>query len=207
MLANSRSFYPVVVPSEFAVGLEHLDSDLCWCGPIPSPAITVRRLCCIDESPGTRLLQRKRCFMSFKSGIYFVIFIIFGFVAGLLFLDDLATGAAEAADTPSKREIFLPVSVPERNHLRSIAILPITVEAKIADHVVVKIVGRVVVYDDSRTQRPADYMELYNNTGNLVAVRWFDRYGIERMAVDRGLLEDRDKLEGVLVIVLDGEAV
>jgi hypothetical protein len=51
---------------------------------------------------------------------------------------------------------------------------------------------------DSRTQRPADYIELYNNTGNLVAVRWFDTYGIERMAVDRGLLEDRDKLEGVL---------
>jgi hypothetical protein len=137
--------------------------------------------------------------MSFKSGICFVIFVIFGFVAGLLLLDDLATKAAEAADTPSKQEIFLPVSVPERNHLRSIAILPITVEAKIAEH--------VVVYDDSRTQRPVDYMELYNNTGNLVAVRWFDRYGIERMAVDRGLLEDRDKLEGVLVIVLDGEAV
>jgi hypothetical protein len=145
--------------------------------------------------------------MLFKSGIHFVIFIIFGFVARLFFLDDLATKTAQAADSPSKQEIFLPVSVPERNHLRSIAILPITVEAKIAEHVVVKIVGRVVVYDDPTTQRPADYMELYNNTGNLVAVRWFDRYGIERMAVDRGLLEDRDKLEGVLVVALDGEVV
>jgi hypothetical protein len=34
MLANSTSFYPVVIPSEFAVGLEHLDSNLCWCDPI-----------------------------------------------------------------------------------------------------------------------------------------------------------------------------
>jgi len=145
--------------------------------------------------------------MSFKRRIHFVIFIIFGFISGLFFLDDLATKAAEAADTPSKREIFLPVSVPERNHLRPISILPITVEAEIAGHVVVKIVGRAVVYDDPTTQRPADYIEVYNNTGNLVAVGWFDNYGIERMAVDRGLLEDRDELEGVLVVVLDGEAV
>ena len=145
--------------------------------------------------------------MSFKSGIHFVPFIIFGFVCQLFFLDDLATKAAEAADIPSKQEIFLPVSVPQRNHLRPIAILPITVEAKIAGHVVVQIVGSVVVYDDPTTQRPADYIELYNNTGNLVAVGWFDRYGIERMALDRGLLEDRDELEGVLVVVWDGEAI
>jgi len=145
--------------------------------------------------------------MSFKSRIHFLIFIILGFVAGLFFLDDLATKAAEAADSPSKQEILLPVSVPERNHLRPISILPITVEAEIAGHAVVKTVGRVVVYDDPTTQRSADYIELYNNTGNLVAVGWFDSYGIERMAVDRGLLEDSDKLEGVLVVVLDGEAV
>jgi len=145
--------------------------------------------------------------VSFKSRIHFVIFIIFAFVAELFFFDDLATKAAEAADIPSKQEIFLPVSVPQRNHLRPIAILPITVEAEIAGHVVVENVGRVVVYDDPTTQRPADYIELYNNTGNLVAVGWFDRYGIERIAVDRGLLDDRDELEGVLVVVLDGEAV
>ena len=145
--------------------------------------------------------------MSFKNKIYFVIFIVFGIVAELFFFEDLATKAAEAADSPSKQEIFLPVSVPERNHLRPISILPITVEAEIAGHEVVKTVGRVVVYDDPTTQRPADYIELYNNTGNLVAVGWFDSYGIERMAVDRGLLDDRDELEGVLVVVLDGDAV
>jgi hypothetical protein len=145
--------------------------------------------------------------MSFKSRIHFVLFIILGFVAGLFFLDDLATKAAEAADSPSKQEIFLPVSVPERKQLRPISILPVTVEAEIAGHVVVKTVGRVVVYDDPTTQRSVDYIELYNNAGNLVAVEWFDSYGIERMAVDRGLLEDRDELEGVLVVVLDGDAV
>ena len=146
-------------------------------------------------------------FMSFKIRIHFAIFIIFGFVTGLFFFDDVATRAAEAAEPPSKQEIFLPVSVPERNHVRPISILPITVEAEIAGLEVVKIVGRVVVYDDLTTQRSADYIELYNNTGNLVAVGWFDSYGIERMALDRGLLEERDELEGVLVVVLDGEAV
>ncbi len=145
--------------------------------------------------------------MWFKNRIYFVIFIVFGIVAELFFFDDLATNAAEAADSPSKQEILLPVSVPERNHLRPISILPVTVEAEIAGYEVVETVGRVVVYDDPTTRRPADYVELYNNTGNLVAVGWFDSYGIERMAVDRGLLEDRDELEGVLVVVLDGEAV
>jgi hypothetical protein len=65
----------------------------------------------------------------------------------------------------------------------------------------------VTVYDDSTTQRSADYLELYNNAGNLVALSWFDRFGIERMAVDRGLLEDRDELMGVFVVLLDGEAI
>ena len=145
--------------------------------------------------------------MSFKSRIHFVIFIILGFVTGCFFFDDLGTESAEAADFPSNQEIFLPVSVPEPNHLRPISILTITAEAEIAGHEVVKIVGRVVVYDDPTTQRSADYIELYNNTGKLVAVGWFDSYGIERMAVDRGLLDDRDEFEGVLVVVLDGDAV
>jgi hypothetical protein len=65
----------------------------------------------------------------------------------------------------------------------------------------------VTVYDDSTTQRSADYLELYNNADNLVALSWFDRFGIERMAVDRGLLEDRDELMGVFVVLLDGEAI
>ena len=137
--------------------------------------------------------------MRFKSRIYFVTFVIFGFGAGLLPIDELGTKAAAAADTFSKQEIFLPTSVPGKNQLRPISILPVTVEGQI--------VGRLVVYDDPATQRSADYLELYTNTGDLVAVSWFDRYGVERMAVDRGLLEDKDELEGILVVVLDGEAV
>src|SRR5262244_3376931 len=135
--------------------------------------------------------------MSLKNRIY--LFVIFGFVAELFCLNDLTTKAVEAADIPSKQEIFLPTSVPEKNHLRPISILPVTVEGQI--------VGRIVVYDDPATQRSADYLELHTNAGDLVAVSWFDRYGVERMAVDRGLLEHKDELEGILFVVLDGEAI
>jgi hypothetical protein len=137
--------------------------------------------------------------MSFKSRVHFVILIIFGFVAELFFLGYLVSKPLAAADTPSEQEIFLPASVPERNHLRPISIAPVTVKGEI--------VGQVTVYDDSTTQRSADYLEINNNAGNLVALSWFDRFGIERMAVDRGLLEDRDELMGVFVVLLDGEAI
>jgi hypothetical protein len=118
----------------------------------------------------------KETVMTFKSRIYLVVFVLLGFVAELLFLSYLATKVL-GADAPLKQDFF-PASVPEKNHLRLISMLPVTVEGVI--------LGRVAAYDDSTTQRPADYLELYNNTDNLVAVSWFDRYGIERTAVDRG---------------------
>ena len=30
----NNSFVPVIVPVEMQVGLNHLDSELCWCDPI-----------------------------------------------------------------------------------------------------------------------------------------------------------------------------
>jgi len=70
-----------------------------------------------------------------------------------------------------------------------------------------EIVGMVAVYDDPATERPADCLKLYNNRGQLVAISWFDKFGIQRMAVDRGLLEDDGKLKGVFVLVLDGDSI
>jgi hypothetical protein len=34
MFVDPTWFYPAVVPSAFPIGLEHLDSDLCWCDPL-----------------------------------------------------------------------------------------------------------------------------------------------------------------------------
>jgi hypothetical protein len=50
-------------------------------------------------------------------------------------------------------------------------------------------------------------LELYDNDTNLVAVRWFDRFGIDRIAVDRGLFDGESKLQGVFVTVLSGESL
>jgi hypothetical protein len=42
---------------------------------------------------------------------------------------------------------------------------------------------------------------------DLVAVGWFDRFGIQRMAVDRALLGGKDELEGVFVTLLKGDPI
>ncbi|HTN70165.1 MAG TPA: hypothetical protein VMO00_03660 [Methylomirabilota bacterium] len=68
-------------------------------------------------------------------------------------------------------------------------------------------VGKVLVYDDPTTKRPADYFELYDSTGDLVAIGWFDRFGIRRMTLDLGFLDGADDLEGVFVSVVGGDSI
>jgi hypothetical protein len=70
-----------------------------------------------------------------------------------------------------------------------------------------KTLGEVLAYDDPTTKRPVDYFELYDSTGDLVALGWFDQFGIQRVAVDRGLLESRDEVEGVYVFFLEGDSI
>lgn len=68
-------------------------------------------------------------------------------------------------------------------------------------------VGAMAVYDDPMTERPADYLEVVDSRGVLVAVSWFDRFGIERLIVDRALAEGGQELEGVFVAVVNGEVI
>ena len=51
-----------------------------------------------------------------------------------------------------------------------------------------------------------NYWELYDKQGNLLVVSWFDKFGIQRTAVDRGIVEEKDQLEGIFVIVVDGDS-
>lgn len=134
--------------------------------------------------------------MSFKNKIYFI---ILGLVGQLFFFGNVATEPAEARDIVLGQEIILPTSAPEHRHLTLVSFYPLVVEGEI--------VGAVAVYDDATTERPAAYLELYDSIGDLLAVRWFDRFGIERMAVDRGLLGEADELEGVLVPLLVGDSI
>ena len=122
-----------------------------------------------------------------------------GLVAQLFFFGYVAAEPLEAGDNLSGQEIGLPATVSEQPTLTLVSFSPLVVEGEI--------VGEVAAYDDPTTKRPIDYWELYNSEGGLSAVGWFDRFGIQRTAVDRGLLDNEDKLEGVFVLLSEGDSV
>ena len=128
-----------------------------------------------------------------------ICFVMLGLVAQLFFFGYVAAEPQEAGDNLSGQEIGLPATASKQRTLTLVSFSPLVVEGEI--------VGEVAAYDDPTTKRPADYWELYNSTGDLLAVGWFDRFGIQRMAVDRGLVEGTYKLEGVFVVLIDGDAV
>jgi hypothetical protein len=101
--------------------------------------------------------------------------------------------------TTSPTQDYRVVSLPEKDRLILMSIVEVTVGREI--------LGAIAAYDDAATARPADYLELYNNAGALLAVTWFDRFGIERLAVDRALAEDTNKLEGVFVLVITEDSI
>jgi hypothetical protein len=94
---------------------------------------------------------------------------------------------------------IVPAAALKNRELNLISVSPLIIGAKT--------IGFKIVYKDTSTKRHSDYVEFYDDAGNLVAVNWFDRFGIERIGIDRGLLEDAAKLEGVFVVFLDGETV
>jgi hypothetical protein len=127
-----------------------------------------------------------------------ICFVMLALVAQLFFFGYIAAEPLEAGDNLSGQEIGLPATASKRT-LTLVSFSQLVVEGEI--------VGAVAVYHDPATKRPIDYWELYNSEGGLSAVGWFDRFGIQRMAVDRGLLEGEDKLEGVFVLLSEGDSV
>ena len=97
------------------------------------------------------------------------------------------------------REALVPIAGPKERRLTLISSSRLIVEGKT--------VGEVLVYDDPTTKRPADYFALYDSTGDLVAIGWFDRFGIRRMTVDRSFLDGTDDLEGVFVSLVGGDSI
>jgi hypothetical protein len=65
----------------------------------------------------------------------------------------------------------------------------------------------MAVYDDIATERIGDYAEIYNLKGALIAIIWFDEFGILRTAIDRGVVLHKKDVEGVLVLVMNGDLV
>jgi hypothetical protein len=136
--------------------------------------------------------------MTLKNKIYFIIFISLELIGLLFFPGFIATRSLEAADNASGPEVLLSTRL-EQHSLTLVSSSLLVIEGQT--------LGEVLVYDDPTTKRPADYFELYDNPGDLLAVGWFDRFGIERMAVDRGILDGEDELEGVFVSLLEGDSV
>ena len=60
--------------------------------------------------------------------------------------------------------------LPETQELRLVGLLPLAIG------------GIMTVYDDAATKRPLDYAQIYNPSGELLAIFWFDRFGILRTA-------------------------
>jgi hypothetical protein len=136
--------------------------------------------------------------MTFRNKIYFTIFAILEFVAVLFFLGLVAARAAEASDNATGQEI---VAAPEQHVMSLVSFDPWMVEGKVLGTMA------AYVYTDVTTERPADYWELYDKNGDLLAVSWFEKSGVQRTAVDRGILEEKDRLEGILVVVLTGDSI
>jgi hypothetical protein len=137
--------------------------------------------------------------MLLKNKIFLVMTFFFGFVAELIVLGWIANANAQAAESAAKPKIVLPTYGQAQSSLQLISLSPLVADGKT--------VGAVAVYDDPATRRSEDYLELYDSDGDLVAVGWFDRFGIQRIAVDRAFLEGREDLQGEFVTVVDGEPI
>jgi hypothetical protein len=120
---------------------------------------------------------------------------------GLLLLTVSTESATlRIAENLRREEVLLPHSAPERQRLSKVSFAAIVDEADI--------IGFSALYDDPRTQRSVDYIELYDPMGELLVICWLDSHGILRVAMDIGLLrEEPAELEHILVLIEEGTAV
>jgi hypothetical protein len=133
--------------------------------------------------------------MTFRNKIYLI---LLGMIMQLWFFGDVRADELQPRDNTAERES---VAAPEPHDMSVVSFSPWVVEGEVLGTMA------AYVYTDVTTERPADYWELYDKNGDLLAVSWFDRSGIQRTAVDRGILEEKDRLEGILVVVLTGDSI
>jgi hypothetical protein len=120
-------------------------------------------------------------------------------IGGLVLFGWIAVAGAQAAAIGSQpRYAALAPGLPQVA-FTLVSVSPLTANGQT--------VGAMAIYDDPTTQRPVDYLEVFDSGGALAVVNWFDRFGIERLVVDRALVEGGYELEGVFVAVVNGEAI
>jgi hypothetical protein len=137
--------------------------------------------------------------MSRKNKVYFAIIICLGLIGELILLGYIVRTSVQAAETASDAKTNSPELGLPRQSLNLVSLVPVAADGQT--------VAIVAAYDDPSTPRTEDYLELYDSHGELVAVGWFDQFGIQRMAVDRAFVDGGDRLQGVFVTVVDGESI
>lgn len=124
-------------------------------------------------------------------------FVILSLLILLLFGNNLHAEPMQATDNLRMETILLPPSAPDKGQLTLVSVIAVGPETEI--------IAWLAVYDDAATKRSADYLELYGNSGNLLATSWIDRFGILRIAIDRGLLQkEPSRLDGIFVLLPEG---
>jgi hypothetical protein len=123
-------------------------------------------------------------------------FVILSIVGSLLIYGVVRAQEVPLSDNTAQQQM---VTGPEQHEMTLVSLDPWVIEGEVMGAVA------TYVYDDVTTERPVDYWEIYNQDGELLGVSWFDTLGIRKTAVDRGIVEEKDKLEGVFVVVLDGD--
>jgi hypothetical protein len=143
------------------------------------------------QKPGTEAV------MTLRKKIYFIMIATSYFVA-MLFALVVAAHAEETTDTAVEQEIIIG---PGEHYTKLTSVQPWIVDGEF--------VGSVAsyIYDDVTTERSVDYWELYDQQGDLLAFSWFDQFGIQRIAIDHGIVKDEGKLEGIFVLIIDGELI
>ena len=123
--------------------------------------------------------------------------VLFVFVTAMLITDEAMDQQLNVTENRRQEQVITPASTPDRNRMAVVQTLTFMEEELGA--------GVLVFYDDSRTKRKIDYIELYDLEGNLLVVTWIDRFGACQVAIDQGLLDTDDpSIDGILVILQVG---
>ena len=126
--------------------------------------------------------------------------LVFITLALLLFCETAQTEQLRVGSNLRHEKILLPSSAPDKSRL--IALDKALVEGDELG------VGLLASYDDPQTKLEIDYVEFYDLSGDLLVVSWIDRFGIWRIAIDRGLLnETPPRVDGVLIDLPVGETL
>jgi hypothetical protein len=142
-----------------------------------------------SKNPGAEVI------MTLKAKIYFVIIAASYFVA-VLFALAIIANAEEVTAHAAEQEIVIG---PGQHHLSLTSVKPWIVDGEVVG------TAAAYVYDDTTTQRAIDYWELYDQDGDLLVFGWFDQFGIQRDAIDEGILNGQGKLDGTFVLIINDE--